>query len=191
MQEAYKTENAKKCAEKSKRNHDSKVRSSVLYEGDRVLVRNDTQEGTGKLQNPWEDCIHKVICQVGKDMPIYEVLLEQGKVRGSRILHSNLLLPCDQLPLEIQLKPVNLKRQTTAQTSRDREEPNPEDDDDSDDDNYGYYYMSRDQPLPVVQHQVNTDREDADKELTGPSEDAEHQQQDMSSCKGLRTEKTC
>ncbi|KAF7710853.1 hypothetical protein HF521_009725, partial [Silurus meridionalis] len=36
MQEAYEitTANAKKCAEKSKRNYDSKVRSSVLHEGD-------------------------------------------------------------------------------------------------------------------------------------------------------------
>lgn len=29
--------------------------------------------------------------------------------------------------------------------------------------------MSRDQPLPVTQSQVDTDREDADREFTGPS----------------------
>lgn len=117
MQEAYEitTANAKKCAEKSKRNYDSKVRSSVLHEGDRVLVRNLTPRGgTGQLQNHWEDCVHKVIRQVGKDMPIYEVISEQGKARGRRVLHRNLLLPCDHLPLEIQLKPAEAKRQITA-----------------------------------------------------------------------------
>lgn len=117
MQEAYEitTANAKKCAEKSKRNYDSKVGSSVLHEGDRVLVRNLTPRGgTGKLRNHWEDCVHKVIRQVGKDMPIYEVISEQGKARGRRVLHRNLLLPCDHLPLEIQLKPAEAKRQITA-----------------------------------------------------------------------------
>lgn len=182
MQEAYEitTANAKKCAERGKRNYDNKVRSSVLHEGDRVLVRNMTPRGgTGKLRNHWEDCIHKVIRQVGKDMPIYEVLPEQGKGRGSRTLHRNLLLPCDHLPLEIQLKPAKVKRQITAHTSRDGEEQNQEaDNDDSDDDDYEYY-MPRDHPLPVVQPQVNTDREDADREVTQPSQTAEPQQQDL------------
>lgn len=140
----------------------------MLHEGDRVLVRNMTPRGgTGKLRNHWEDCIHKVIRQVGKDMPIYEVLSEQGKGRGSRILHRNLLLPCDHLLLEIQLKSAKQKRQIPAQTSGDREEPNQEEDDDEcDNDDYGYYYMSRVQPLPVMQPQVNTGRENADRELT-------------------------
>lgn len=115
-------------------------------------------------------------------MPIYEVLPEQGKGkgRGSRILHHNLLLPCDHLPLEIQLKPAKVKRQITAHTSRDREEQNQEADNDGsdDDDDYGYY-MPRDQPLPVVQPQVNTNREDADWKVTQPSQDAEPQQQDI------------
>lgn len=63
--------NAKKCAERSRKNYDSKVRSSVLHEGGHVLVRNMTPRGgTGKLCNHWEDCIHKVIRQLGKDMPI-------------------------------------------------------------------------------------------------------------------------
>ena len=82
MQEAYEitTANAKKSAERSKRNHDNKVRSSVLQEGDRVLIRNMTPRGgTGKLRSHWEDCIHKVVRQVGKDMSIYEVMPEQGK----------------------------------------------------------------------------------------------------------------
>lgn len=138
------TQIQKKCAERSKRNHDNKVRSSVLNEGDRVLIRNMTPRGgTGKLRNHWEDCIHKVIRQVGKDMPIYEVIPEQGKARGRRILHRNLLLPCDHLPLEIQLKPANVKRRITAQTRRDKDQTDQEtNNDDSDDDDYGYYQTS-------------------------------------------------
>lgn len=52
MQEACDTtaKNTKKSAERNKGNYDNKVRSSVLYEGDRVLVRNLTPRGgTGKL----------------------------------------------------------------------------------------------------------------------------------------------
>lgn len=54
MQEAYEIakEKSKKSAERGKRNHDNKVKSSVLEEGDRVLVRNMTPRGgTGKLRN--------------------------------------------------------------------------------------------------------------------------------------------
>lgn len=132
-----------------------------MNEGGRVLIRNMTPRGgTGKLRNHWEDCIHKVIRQVGKDMPIYEVIPEQGKARGRRILHRNLLLPCDHLPLEIQLKPANVKRRITAQTRRDKDQTDQEtNNDDSDDDDYGYYPL-RHQPVP--QPQVHTEREDAE-----------------------------
>lgn len=182
MQEAYEitTANGKKCAEKLKRNYDSKVRSSVLHKGDWVLVRNLTPRGgTGKLRNHWEDCVHKVIRQVGKDMPIYEVISEQGKARGRRILHRNLLLPCDHLPLEIQLKPAKAKRQITAWTRKGREQKHQEaDDEDSDEDDYGYY-PPRDQLFPVIQPKVDTDSQDADKEAERLSQDAELQQQDI------------
>ncbi|KAJ8006625.1 hypothetical protein DPEC_G00109180 [Dallia pectoralis] len=182
MQEAYEitAANTKKSAEKSKRNHDRKVRSSVLHEGDRVLVRNLTPRGgTGKLRNHWEDCIHKVIRQVGKDMPIYEVISEQGKARGRRILHRNLLLPCDHLPLEIQLKPTKAKRQITARTRKGKEQQHQESDvEDSDEDDYGYS-PPRDQFLPVIQPEVDTDSQDADKEYEQLSQDAEPQQQDI------------
>ena len=150
-----------------------------MHEGDRVLVRNMTPRGgTGKLRNHWEESIHKVIRQVGKDMPIYEVIPEQGKARGRRILHRNLLLPCDHLPLEIQMKPSQAKRQITAWTHKGRGQPNPETDEDDSDDGYGYYPL-RAQPLPEIKPHVNTDREDADREVTQLSQDAEPQQQNI------------
>ena len=89
-------------------------------------------------------------------------------------MHCN-FLPCDHLPLEIQLKPAKAQRQTTAWTYKGREQPNPEADNDSDDDDgYGYYQL-RDQPLPGMQPQVNTDREDADRGVTqlSPTEQQE------------------
>ena len=110
-------------------------------------------------------------------MPIYEVIPEQGKARGRRMLHRNLLLPGDHLPLEIQLKPAKAKRQSTAWISKGREQQHQEtDDDDSDDDDYGYYPL-RDQPPPVIQPQVDTDRQDTDKEVEQLSQDAEPQPQ--------------
>lgn len=113
MQEAYeKTKNsARKSAERGKRNHDRKVRSSELEPGDRVLVRNLTPRGgTGKLRSHWEETIHKVVRRVNKDAPFYKVVPEQGKGRDSRILHRNLLLPCDHPPLEVPLQVARSQR---------------------------------------------------------------------------------
>lgn len=178
MQEAFEIAkaNERKCADRSKKNYDGKIRSSVLHEGDRVLVRNMTPRGgTGKLRNHWEDCIHRVIRQVGKNMPIYEVLPEQGKARGRRILHRSLLLPCDHLPLEIQLKPARAKPRTTAGTPKRTEHQNQDtDDEDSDCD----YYPPMDQHLPVTQPQNNPDRPQTDKEVEMLSQDAGLLQQD-------------
>lgn len=65
MEEAHKItrENAQEAALKSKRHCDSKVKSSVLQPGDRVLIRKLTPRGgPGKLKNHWEDIIHTVVC---------------------------------------------------------------------------------------------------------------------------------
>lgn len=110
-------------------------------------------------------------------MPIYEVIPEQGKARGRRILHRNLLLPCNHLPLEIQLKPAKTKRQITAQTRRDKDQIDQEtNNDDSDDDDYGYYPLRY---QPVSQPQVLTDREDADEGVTQLVQGVEPEHQDM------------
>lgn len=164
MQEAYDIvrENAKKAAERSKRNYDGKVRSSVLYPGDRVLVRNMTPRGgTGKLRNHWEESIHVVVRQVGENIPVYEVKPEQGRGR-SRILHRNLLLPCDHLPLEVQPKtrPKTKKRMAPDIRNTDQEE-------EDDHDEYGYFYK------PVVQSQASGG--DKDIELADTQEDSEQE----------------
>lgn len=131
MQEAYAIarENAHKSAQRNKRVYDTKVRSSVLYPGDRVLIRNMTPRGgTGKLRNHWEDTIHTVVRQVGGDVPIYELRPEQGKGK-TRILHRNLLLPCDHLPLEAEARPPVKPKRKTAVADKVREDSEEEDDD--------------------------------------------------------------
>lgn len=130
MEEAYEItrENAHKAATRSKRHYDSKVRSSVLQPGARVLVRNLTPRGgPGKLRNHWEDTVHTVVRQVSTDIPVYELRPEKGKGR-SRILHRNLLLPCDHLPLETSVQPRAKKR--SVEEVQEAEKSEEEDDDD-------------------------------------------------------------
>ena len=123
--------------------------------------------GTGKLRNHWEESIHVVIRQVGEEIPVYEVKPEQGRGR-SRILHRNLLLPCDHLPLELQPKTASKQKKRMPETAE--ENANQEEEDDE----CGYYYQ------PVVQPQVpSLDRatehadaqEDEDRETPGLNSD--------------------
>lgn len=146
MQEAYEVvqENAQKSKERGKRHYDGKAKSSVLYPGDRVLVRNLTPRGgTGKLRNHWEDTIHIVTRQVGEDIPVYDVKPELGRGR-SRTLHRNLLLPCDHLPLEIQPKGASKQKKHVTETTKDSTTQ----EEDDDEEECGYYYN------PVVQSEV-------------------------------------
>lgn len=102
MQKAYKlaSENACKSATKGKRLYDTKVRSSCLQEGDRVLVKNLLERGgPGKLRSYWEENIYVVLRRLNDESPVYEVKKENGTGRN-RVLHRNLLMQCDSLPLE-------------------------------------------------------------------------------------------
>lgn len=168
MQEAYKIirQRAQKSADRGKRNYD-KVRSSVLEEGDRILVRHmSPQDGTGKLRSHWEDCIYKVVRQINKDLPIYEVVPEQGKRRDSRILQQNLLLPCNHLPLEIPLKVVKQPKKKCISKSREGSTIQSEGSSDDEDDWYCYLPV---QPPPAVQSEAN---ENTIPTETGPANDA-------------------
>lgn len=155
MQEAFEIakENSKKTAERNKRNHEGKVRSSVMHPGDRVLVRNLTPRGgTGKLRNHWEDTIYTVIRRVGEEGPVYEVKPEGGKGR-SRVLHRNLLLPCDYLPMEMELRTQpRTKRKVDKPTSVRRDDSSSEEDDDG----CSHWYLPAVQSQqPVKENRVN------------------------------------
>lgn len=150
MKEAYTiaNENAQKAAERSKKHYDTKVRSSVLQPGERVLIKNLTPRGgPGKLRNFWEDTVHTVVRQMGSDLPVYEVRPEKGKGR-SRVLHRNLLMSCDHLPFERQpevTRDSQSKKKKTHQFASQPQEP----DEDSEDE-YGLHYDSPQVPAPAA-----------------------------------------
>lgn len=102
MKEAFDiaTKTIKKTTASGKMNYDQKRQSSVLFPGDRVLVRNMSERGgPGKLRSHCEEQIHIVVSQKGENSPVYEVKPERGTGRG-RILHRNMLMPCHALLLE-------------------------------------------------------------------------------------------
>lgn len=102
MKDAYAKvgNNANKSAASGKTIYDRKVRFTALKPGDRVLVRNLCERGgPGKLRSYWEEQIHEVVEQKG-ELPIFVVRPEHSLRGRSRILHRNLLLPCDYLPAQ-------------------------------------------------------------------------------------------
>ena len=101
MKEAYQRAGRQiiERSHRAKKTYDRWVRSSVLEPGDRVLVRNLSERGgPGKLRSFWEDDIHVVIKRKSPESPVYEIKPERGEGRKNRVLHRNLLLPCEYLP---------------------------------------------------------------------------------------------
>ncbi|KAI7789521.1 hypothetical protein IRJ41_008311 [Triplophysa rosa] len=100
MQEAYQVaaKTAVKGAVRGKVFYDRKVQGRDLHPGDRVLLKNLTPRGgPGKIQPYWEDQVYKVKERKADGSPVYEISPESGKGRD-RVVHRNLLLPCDFLP---------------------------------------------------------------------------------------------
>lgn len=108
MRQAYDVaiSNAQKAAGRNKSHFDKKASGSVLQPGSRVLIRNFAERGgPGKLRAHWEPTTYLIVERMGEDSPVYKVKPEntEGKVR---VLHRNLMLPCDALePLEPQAQP--------------------------------------------------------------------------------------
>ena len=109
MEEAYliARNNAKKNAAQGKKNYDQKIFGANLSVGDRVLVRNLSERGgTGKMRSHWEQDVHVIVSKMNDDLPVYAVRPEKGGGR-ERVLHRNLLFPCDHLPLEVDVTKEN------------------------------------------------------------------------------------
>ena len=94
-----------------------KIFGSTLTPGERVLLKNLSEKGgTGKPKSYWENDIYEVVfCH--PELPIYQIKPENG---GNKIrtVHRNLLMKCNDLPVETQtscstLSTSNQKRKKT------------------------------------------------------------------------------
>ena len=137
MKEAYQRAGRKinERGLRAKKTYDRWVRSSVLEPGDRVLVRNLSERGgPGKLRSFWEDDIHVVIKRKGPESPVYEIKPENGEGRKNRVLHRNLLLPCDYLPSDANKPAPEVPPRTIPQRPQQRKPSLSHSDDTSSDD---------------------------------------------------------
>jgi transposase InsO family protein len=114
MKEAHRiaAENSARRKEKS-RKRTNKIKYASLEVGDRVLVRNVREKGgPGKLRSYWEQEIYKVVSVKDEARVVYEVVPECKPQSKTRILHRNMLLPCDHLPMESPTRAVPRQRKT-------------------------------------------------------------------------------
>ncbi|KAL6480097.1 hypothetical protein MHYP_G00111300 [Metynnis hypsauchen] len=156
MDEAYvlTSKAAKQSGKRGKDRYDQKVHGRELYPGCRVLIRNLAEKGgPGKLRSFWEGKVHIVIERKYPYSPIYEVKPEDGLGR-TRVLHRNLLLPCDFLPVE---KPLPEKE---SNTNKDKKKHKPVTqltipEDPSEDEDEEWRYISR-PLLSAVPSQVSS-----------------------------------
>ena len=89
----------------------------AIKPGDRVLVRNlRERDRTGKLRNYWKENVHVVIDR-RKESPFY-VLKAENESGIERILHRNLLLPCDPLRFEGPLSSDKRKEKSKSSSYR-------------------------------------------------------------------------
>ena len=109
--------NIQKSAEYNKKNYDKKAKAVELEIGDRVLMRNVRERGgTGKLRSYWEDSLFKVLKQ-REPLPVYEI---QNVMKSSdvRVVHRNMLMRCNELPLSMFEERDGEKRKTRTRPKK-------------------------------------------------------------------------
>ena len=93
--------NIVKSTAAGKKQYDRKVRFSSLQPGGRVLVRDlSERDGPGKLRSYWEQQIHVVHSRATRSKARLVSKSTEGRTGKPRVLHRNLLLPCDFLPVD-------------------------------------------------------------------------------------------
>jgi transposase InsO family protein len=99
MREAYQvaSENIKKVKESSEERWRKRITASTLKPNDKVLVKNVREKGgPGKLRAHWEQEVYVVVDSKPGGV-VYEVKSSSGE---KRVLHRNMLLPCELLEFE-------------------------------------------------------------------------------------------
>lgn len=139
-------ETCRQTSARGKAQYDRKARGVVLKVGDRVLVRNlGEQGGSGKLRSYWEKVVYVVKDKVSNN-PVYVVYPENGDSNKTRVLHRNLLLLVNDLPVEAPTMtprpPKPGKRKTRSQTPN-KESIRDSDATDSDEESSGGGYWLR------------------------------------------------
>ena len=148
---------AGKSSTRSKEIYDRKAHSTVPQPGDRVLVWNLSERGgPGKLRSHWEEQVYIIEKRIA-DSPVYRVRPEVG-LGKQRLLHRNLLLPCDALLFET---PSPLKRvgDKTCQSTNAVPPNHVREDGESSDEEYTVSTPR----APSIGQRLHRDQEDVDK----------------------------
>ena len=167
MEEAYRL--ASKTAQvernRAKEHYDQRTYGVALQPGCRVLVRNFAERGgPGKLRSYWEEQVHVVTERKHEDSPVYVIRPERGPGR-TRVLHRNLLLPCDFLPVDEgkgkKKKPDQDKLKTNNRSRRQtrRKESDPENSSEDEDD-WGFISAAPVEKSAHVRGQLRADAEE-------------------------------
>ena len=127
MEDAYEIANRHitKAAGYNKKHYDKKARAVELKVGDKVLVKNVRERGgTGKLKSFWEESIFMVV-EKNENLPVYKIRNVKKK-NDVRVIHRNLLLKCDDLPLnvfdaEVKSKEIKQKGEEIAENLKPRQ----------------------------------------------------------------------
>lgn len=82
----------------NKHHYGKKVRGVDIVVGDRVLSRNRTKGGTGKMRKYWEEMIY-VVVDKDEHIPVYTIKPEKGRGRMKRV-HRNDIMRCTELQLQ-------------------------------------------------------------------------------------------
>lgn len=157
MKRSYSLEshNAGKLSTRSKEFYDRKAHSMVPQPSDHVLVRNLSERGgLGKLHSHWEEQIYIIEKRIA-DSPVYRARPEVGRGK-QRLLHRNLLFPCDVLPTPSSLKRVGDK---TCQPTYAVPPNHVREDRESSDDEYTVSIPR----APSIGQRLHRDQEDDDK----------------------------
>ena len=91
--------NIDKSAEYNRTYYNKKAKAVELNEGDHVLMRNVEKGGTGKLRSFWEEQIFKVV-EKRENLPVYKIQSLKNSA-DTRLIHRNMLMKVDQLPLDV------------------------------------------------------------------------------------------